>query len=158
MNEKSTDGIDITDVETGADKKLAFTKTFNVEYIDPDTGKRLIGTFTVERANLGALSQFGIIKARLNGGMTVDRGIDWMNEMIAFCQATLTDVPAWWDPATSYDQALLVKVYGHVRAFQDSFRNRRVGEQRGAASSDGSGPTGDRVAPAVVVQEVQPPA
>jgi len=155
---KSTDGIDITDIETAGDKKLAFVKTFNIEYIDPDTGKKLIGTFTVERTNLGALSQFGIIKARLNGGMKVDAGIDWMNEMIAFCQVALTEVPSWWDPTTSYDQALLVKVYGHVRAFQDSFRDRRVGTQRSAAPNDGGGAPGSGVASAVVVQEVQPPA
>lgn len=150
--------IDITDVGTSADKKLAFTKTFNVEYVDPDTDKKVIGTFTVKRASLGDLSQFGIVKARLNGGQNVDRGIDWMNEMIAFCQVTLTDAPAWWDPIEMYDQTILVAVYGHVRSFQDSFRNRRVGQQRGPAANGSGAPAGDRVAPAVVEQEVQPPA
>lgn len=156
MSEKSEDGIEINDVETGDEKKLAFTKTFIVEYTDPDTGKKVIGTFTVKRATLGDLGTFGILKSRLNGGLNVDGGIDWMNEMIAFCQATLTDTPAWWNPSDLYDQTLLVRVYGRVRAFQDSFRDRRVGEQRGAAANDGSGTAGARMAPAVVVQEVQP--
>ncbi len=156
MGDKSTDGIEITDVETSADKKLSFTKTFTIEYTDPDTGKKLVGSFTVKRATLGDLSTFGQLKARLMGGLNVDRGIEWMNEMIAFCQATLTDFPSWWDPTESYDQNLLHAVYMKVKSFQDSFRDRRVGEQRGNAQADSSATVGSGVAPAVVVPEVQP--
>lgn len=151
-----TEKIKITDVDTSAEKKLSFTKTFVVEYTDPDTGKKLVGNFTVERATLGQLANFGIIKARLNGGMKVEGYIDWMNEMIAFCQATLSDTPSWWDPQNSYDQALLVDVYNHVRSFQDSFRGPRVEQQQRAAQEAGSGSVGAGVAPAVVVSEVQP--
>jgi hypothetical protein len=153
----SNETVKIDDVLSGVEKKLAFTKTFTVQYDDPDTGKLLNGQFTVKRASLGDLGQFGIIKSQLNGGQVVDRGIDWMNEMIAFCQVTLADTPQWWDPINLYDQTLLVKVYNHVRSFQDSFRVRRVAEQRGAAANDGSGSSGNGLAPEVVVQEVQPP-
>lgn len=151
----SNEAVKIDDVPSSAEKKLSFTKTFNVQYNDPDSGKLLMGTFTVKRATLGDLQQHGIIKAQMCGGQNVDRGIDWMNEMISFLQVVLTDVPQWWDPTNLYDQTLLVMVYNHVRSFQDSFRVRRVGEQRSAAPNDGSTPAGDAVAPAVVVQKVQ---
>lgn len=150
------DTVKIDDVQSSADKKLAFTKTFTVQWTDPDTGKVMVGQFTVKRATLGDIQQHGILKAQYNGGQNVDRGIDWMNEMISFCQVTLTDVPQWWDPVNLYDQTLLVKVYNHVRAFQDSFRGPRVAQQQRAASGDGGGAVGAGVAPAVVVPEVQP--
>ena len=114
----------ILDLEGDASKKLAFTKTFTVDYMNPDDGKRLVGTFTVKRPTLGDLSQFGSVKARLNGGERVSRDIDWLNEMIAFCQVTLTATPDWWDPYTAYDEELLTLVFSHTRSFQDSFRKR----------------------------------
>jgi hypothetical protein len=116
--------VDIRDLEGDSTKKVSFTKSFVVEYLDPDTGNRLIGNFTVKRPTLGDLSQFGLMKARYNGGERVARDIDWLNEMIAFCQVTLTDTPDWWDPLNTYDEELLTIVYEHVRSFQNSFRNR----------------------------------
>lgn len=114
----------IQDLEGDAEKKLVYSKTFTVDYTNPDDGKRLVGTFTCKRPTLGDLSQFGSIKARLNGGERVSRDIDWLNEMIAFCQVIITTSPDWWNPYNTYDEELLTLVYTHVRSFQDSFRKR----------------------------------
>lgn len=116
--------VEIRDLEGDPAKKVEFTKSFVVEYLDPDTGNRLVGNFTVKRPNLGDLSQFGTLKARYNGGQRVQADIDWLNEMIAFCQVTLTVTPDWWDPLNSYDEELLTLVFNHARSFQDSFRKR----------------------------------
>lgn len=116
--------IDIRDLEGDLGKKVSYTKSFTVEYINPDDGNRVVGTFTCKRPTLGDLSQFGVMKARYNGGERVTRDIDWLNEMIAFCQVTLTVTPDWWDPLNTYDEELLTIVYNHVRSFQDSFRKR----------------------------------
>ncbi len=114
----------IQDLEGDASKKVTYTKSFTVEYVHQDTGDRLVGTFTVKRPTLGDLSQFGALKARYNGGERVARDIDWLNEMIAFCQVTLTSAPDWWDPVNTYDEELLTLVFNHARSFQDSFRRR----------------------------------
>jgi len=152
-----SDDIKIRDLTPDSEKKLAFEKSFHVDYVDPFTGERLSGTFTVKRPTLGDLSEFGVIKARLFGGaLAVDRGIEWMNEMLAYTQVVLTKFPEWWDPTNSYDEDLLTMVYGHVRQFQNSFREARLARQRERAAKSGGGKAGDRVAPAVVVQEVQP--
>jgi hypothetical protein len=119
--------VRIQDLESDATKKLAFTKSFTVEYVNPDDGKRLVGTFTMKRPTLGDLSHFGVLKARLNSGEQVGRDVSWLNEMIAFCQTTLTDFPEWWDPMNSYDDELLTMLYKHVRSFQDSFRKELGG-------------------------------
>ena len=116
--------VQIQDLDPGATKKVAFTKTFTVDYTNPDDGKHLVGSFTVRRPTLGDLSRFGLVKARLNGGEAVERQIDWLNEMLAFCQVTLSEFPEWWDPFNTYDEELLTMLYKHVRSFQDSFRNR----------------------------------
>jgi hypothetical protein len=114
----------IQDLEGDASKKVVYSKTFTVDYTNPDDGNRLVGTFTMKRPTLGDLSQFGQLKARYNGGERVSRDIDWLNEMIALCQITITDAPDWWDPLNTYDEELLTIVYNHVRSFQDSFRKR----------------------------------
>jgi hypothetical protein len=119
--------VRIQDLDAEVSKKLAFTKSFTVEYVNPDDGKRLVGTFTMKRPTLGDLSHFGLIKARLTGGEQVGRECSWLNEMLAFCQITLTDHPEWWDPMNSYDDELLTMLYKHVRSFQDSFRKELGG-------------------------------
>jgi len=116
--------IVIQDLEGDMSKKVMYSKTFTVDYLSPDDGNRIVGTFTVKRPTLGDLSQFGSIKARLNGGERVSRDIDWLNEMLAFCQVVLTNTPDWWDPYTAYDEELLTLVFQHARSFQDSFRKR----------------------------------
>jgi hypothetical protein len=114
----------IQDLEGDATKKVVYSKTFTVDYTNPDDGNRLVGTFTVKRPSLGDVSQYGLLKARYNGGERVARDIDYLNDMIAFCQVMLTTTPDWWDPLNSYDDDLLTLVYDHVRSFQDSFRKR----------------------------------
>jgi hypothetical protein len=119
---EKTQNVIVKDLEGDPSKKITYTKSFTIDYVNPDDGVRLVGTFTMKRPTLGDLSQFGVLKARLHGGEAVARDISWLNEMIAFCQATLTDFPEWWDPMNSYDEMLLTTVYKHVRSFQDSFR------------------------------------
>ena len=123
---KKYETINISDVETSADKKLSFTKTFFFEYKSED-GTRLAGQFTCQRPNLGALGQLGVIKARLNGGEKIHASLDFLHEMLAYCQVTLTETPDWWQPADFYDADILRSVYDHVRSWEDSFRKRSVG-------------------------------
>jgi len=114
----------IQDLEGDASKKVVYSKTFTVDYTNPDDGGRVVGTFTVKRPTLGDLSNFGLTKARMSGGERVSRDIDWLNEMIAFCQIALTATPDWWNPYDTYDEELLTLVFNHARSFQDSFRKR----------------------------------
>lgn len=113
--------VDVTDTEP-EEKKLKFQKSFQIEYTDPETGHVLIGVFTCHRLTLREIGQVGIIKARLNGGEKLDAHIDFMNEMLAYCQVALSKTPEWWHPEEDYEAALLRKVYDYVRAWENSFR------------------------------------
>lgn len=124
---KKYESIDINDVATGDEKKLSFTKTFFFEYKSPEDGSRMAGQFTCQRPTLGAIGQLGVIKARLNGGQQVHPQIDFLHEMIAYCQVTLIETPDWWNPEEFYDANILRAVYDHVRSWEDSFRKQRVG-------------------------------
>ena len=115
--------IDFTDVDPAElEKKLAFTKSFMISYKNPDDGRTYSGRFTCKRPTLGDVTQIGIIKSRLLMGEKLNRELDYMNEMLAYCQVCLTEVPDWWNPEQSYDPALLVKVYEYVRHWESSFR------------------------------------
>lgn len=122
---KDDSGITIVDVTGTADAKtLPFTKSFTVDWINHETGDRLVGTFTATRPPLGTIGLIAVMKARLNGGERVHPDIDFMHEMVAFLHYVLTDTPDWWKPHEFFDATILRKVWDHVRSWQDSFRKR----------------------------------
>jgi hypothetical protein len=120
--------VRIVDVVATGEKKLDFTTSFTVDWEDPETGKKLSGTFTATRPTLGLVGQIAVIKARLNGGEdNINPQVDFMNEMIAYLQVTLIDTPTWWKPSAFFSVTPIQSVWDWVRKWQDSFRNRRVG-------------------------------
>lgn len=121
-------GVTIVDIQQSEDKKLSFTHSFRVDWVDQETGQTNTGTFTCRRPTIGMIGEVAIIKARLNGGENVGRDVDFLNEMRAFLQVVLTKTPDWWKPDEFFEAAPLRKVWDHVRSWQDSFRNRSVAE------------------------------
>lgn len=147
--------FDIRDQPSKDELKLETTKTFTVEWNNPETGITYMGVFTAKRPTLADAGQIAIIKARLCGGERVDADIDFVNEMIAYLQVVLTKFPDWWTPHEFFDASPLRKVWDHVRGWQDSFRARAVARRASADSADSAAKAADGVAPAVVVPSVQ---
>ena len=117
--------VDVSD-EVPSTTPLKFSKTFLFEYKAED-GKNYTGKFTCRRLTLGSLGEFGVIKARLNGGELVDASIDFMHEMLAYCRVAIIDAPDWWTPEEFYDAKLLRHVYDYMRLWENSFRSGGVG-------------------------------
>lgn len=149
--------VQIREGSEATDDKMATTKSFIIEWDDQESGNRYVGTITVQRPNIGMIGKMGVMKARLNGGLQVDAITDFYHEMLSTMQVVTTEAPAWWKPETFYDPRPLRKMWDHVRLWSESFRNR-VEQRFRAAAVAGGKPTRDAVAPAVVVQEVQPTA
>ena len=148
--------VKLVDVTSTSDKKLEFTKSFRMEWRNPETDELLVGTFTCERPNLRKIGEIAIIKARLNAGERVNVDIDFLHEMFAYLQVVLTSVPEWWKPDEFFDASPVRKVWDYVRAWQESFRKKPVGERPGTAPGNSGNPTQNGMAAAVVVPEVQP--
>lgn len=115
---------DVADADTP--KTLKFSKTFHFEYTSPEDGKLYAGQFRCQRPNIGAVGQLGVIKARLNGGERVGAAIDFLHEMLAYLQVTLTETPEWWTPEEFFDAHLLRQMYDYVRHWEDNFRGGGV--------------------------------
>jgi hypothetical protein len=109
-------------------EKLAFTKSFVFDYDSEEDDCRYLGTFTCRRLTLGLLGQFGVYKAKLNGGERVDPYIDQLHEMVAYLSFALTSTPDWWEPEGSYDPVLVRSIYEYVRSWENSFRKKRAGQ------------------------------
>lgn len=110
------------------EKTLETELTFTMDWVDSETGKKVSGTFTAQRPNLGAVQRIAVIKARLNGGERVTADIDFLNEMMAYCSVVLKDTPKWWTPETFFTADPVRAIWDHVRSWENSFRNRGVGK------------------------------
>jgi len=112
------------DDEKAAEKaKLEFRKTFYFECENPDDpSKPFAGNFTCHRLNIGEQGQVGVEKARLNAGLVVDRGTDWLHEAMAYLTYALSDAPEWWNPAAMFDPTPLREMFLYVKAWERSFR------------------------------------
>jgi hypothetical protein len=118
----------IVDVRKGMDEKLSMpstTKTFHVEYKDPENGRVYGGEFTVKRLNMGDIRQVAIKKAQLNGGVkeeNLDTSIRFINAMLAHLEFALIKFPDWWQPDTFYSADVISDIYEEVISFETSFR------------------------------------
>jgi len=132
MSEEKSEGTEVITIvnvsEANGEKKLETELTFTMEWTNPETGKKLSGTFTAQRPNIGMVQRIAVIKARLNGGERVPADIDFLNEIVAYCSVVLTDTPKWWTPEAFFDASPLRKVWDHVRSWENSFRSKRVVE------------------------------
>lgn len=118
-------------VKPGDDtNKLSFTKTFHVDYVDPDTGQRSTGSITVRRLSVSAYAEAGVRRAQLNNGLQVDAVTGFVNEMRAYLSVAITQAPEWWDLDNCYDLALLRATYDYVTAWEGSFRRKAVASRR----------------------------
>ena len=115
------------DVPSEDEKKLVNTKVFVFDYQSPEDSRRYVGQFTCRRLTLGAIGQAGVTKARLNGGLSVDRNTDMLHEMMSYLAVALIEVPDWWDPESSFDPNLLRSLYSYVRHWESNFRSGGVG-------------------------------
>lgn len=150
------DNVTIIDVGAKAGAAMPpLVKTFTVTWRNPETEELLSGPFTATRPSLGTISLIAVMKARMNGGERVSGDIDFLHEMMATLHYVLTDAPKWWQPESFYSVEPLQKVWGHVKAWLDSFLEA-VAKRHGAAQADSRAPAPGGVPPAVVVPEVQP--
>lgn len=144
--------------------------TFNVDVLTER--RRYTGTFTTKKLSVRDLTQLGVRKVQLNGGLHYDaekpgQGIDFatddMNAMIAHMELALTAIPDWWNLDEITDLAVIYEVYGEVISFENSFLRRRgtsQGEGPGGSGQEDSAKTEaqantDGSDPAVVVEQVQ---
>lgn len=120
--------VTIVDVENDAEKaKLPYVKSFTVTWKNPETGIIKAGTFTAERPGLGKLGEIGVLRAKLNGGLTVDPMTDSNHAMMADLHYVLIDFPDWWRPASFFTATPLWEVWNHVNTWLATFRPRRAG-------------------------------
>ena len=126
---KGYENVTITEVPPSGEP-VKFTKTFHVDYMDPDTGVHQVGTFVASRATIGMLAEIGVTTARLNGGVEPDSQTRFLNSMRAYCAVVLTTTPPWWDLDTSYDFQLLATVYDYTFAWEGSFRRKALEQRR----------------------------
>lgn len=106
---------------------LRFTKTFHVEYTNPDTGNLHTGEFGCRRLNAMLMIQYSVVKARLCEGLTVNPGGDMLASWLAYLEVALNKWPDWWKQYETYDQEALHALHDYVRVWEESFRKGRVG-------------------------------
>lgn len=114
--------------------------TFSVDV--PSERRRYAGTFTTKKLSIRDLSQVGVRKVQLNGGMHydstkpgqgIDAATDELNSMVAHMELALTAAPDWWNLDDITDPAVLTAVYSEVISFENTFLGR--GKASGGAGS-----------------------
>lgn len=122
--------------------------TFNVDVLTDR--RRYTGTFTTKKLSIHDLTQLGVRKVQLNGGMHydkdnpgqgIDEGTDELNTMIAHLSLAVTEAPDWWNLDDLTDLSVLTNVYKEVISFENRFLGRRkapAGEGSGGSSQEDS--------------------
>lgn len=138
--------------------------TFAVDIASSD-GQRYVGTFTSKKLTIRDITQLGVRRTQLCGGMKFDpdnpgQGLDAetynLNSMIAHLELALTVSPDWWDFDKLTDLEVLSQVYQEVVSFENNFPgpgrrgHSKAGGQEAQAGTDASG-----LPEQVVVGEVQ---
>jgi len=145
--------------------------TFTVDFYSEASQRRYAGTFTTKKLSVRDMTQVGVRKVQLCGGLHFDpdrpgQGLDFatfqINGMIAHLEIALLEYPNWWNLDELTDLEILSNVYEEVIAFENNFPGRgkdsaAEGHQRssagsGASSEAGSNPDGND--PQVVAGEV----
>ncbi len=105
--------------------------TFNVDVLTDR--RRYTGAFTTKKLSIRDLTQLGVRKVQLNGGLHydhlnpgkgVDHATDELNSMVAHMELALTSIPDWWDLDNITDMSVLTTVYSEVISFENSFLGR----------------------------------
>ncbi len=104
--------------------KMPFTKTFFVEWTNPDDGKTYSGQFTAKRLNLRDMNDLAKIKIHRTGEAWLGATMDMLAEMHAYCTVALVEAPDWWKPDSFYTEEPLTKVWKHIRTWDENFRKR----------------------------------
>jgi hypothetical protein len=103
---------------------------FHVYYKDRQ-GAIWDGDFTAKRLNNRDMTEVGVRRARMCGGVpleSLDETTATMTSMIAHFQVALKSFPTWWDPEGMYEQLLLMRVYNWLMEKELSFREGTVGK------------------------------
>lgn len=151
----------------------SLTHTFNLDFYSKSSERRYSGTFTTKKLNVREITQVGVRKVQLCGGMHFDsarpgQGLDFvtfqLNGMIAHLEFALVEYPKWWNLDELTDMEVMSKVFEEVIAFENNFPRRgndspaggHIGSSEGSseASEAGTNPAGN--APQVVAGEVPP--
>jgi hypothetical protein len=109
--------------------------TFSVE-INSDDGQRYVGTFTSKKLTIRDITQLGVRRTQLCGGLTFSpetpgHGIDAdtynLNSMVAHLELAVVDAPDWWDFDKITDLTVMSEVYKEVVSFENNFPGRGHG-------------------------------
>jgi hypothetical protein len=113
-------------------------------------GQDFEGQFACRRLSIKQLAAVSVRKSQLNGGYYFDevnpgRGIDedtdWTNHMMAHLEIALIQAPHWFNLDEIYDVNLLIKIYGEIAKFENSFvspQQRAAVNPRGSQDDSGS--------------------
>ena len=107
--------------------------SFKLEYKNPYNGKCYDATFHMRRLTIGDQGRIKVQKAILNGGVSIDMDADLLHYMFAYLQQALIEpIPPYFKPSEMTDDEgdIVEAVYRRVRAWQDSFRRKTLGERR----------------------------
>lgn len=104
------------------DGAKSFSKTFHVEYRDPDSGNLYSGEFTVKRLNGREILAMGAYKATLLGGFLVTHEYNELASCMAYLRTAVTTKAEWFNPEDSYDTKLTYAVHDYCRHWERSFR------------------------------------
>lgn len=125
-------------------KDSSLLHTFTIDFLSEEDGRRYSGQFTTKKLTIRDMTQLGVRKAQLCGGLHYDplnpgQGLDFstdqINGMLAHLEVSLTQAPAWWNLDELTDIDVLAAVHKEVVSFENNFPRR-------GATAEGSGPGG----------------
>lgn len=108
------------------------------------TGEVLEGQFTSKKLSIKEMASVSVRKSQLNGGyyhdeenpgQGIDADTDWTHQMIAHLEHALIQAPVWFNMDDIWDVDLLIKVFGEVAKFENTFASP---QPNAAVNSGGS--------------------
>ena len=129
---------------------IAIQDQFNIDFVSKVDGKRYHGQFTVKKLSIKDIGQIGVRKTQLNGGFhhdptTPGSGVppqtDWLNQMIAYLEIALVQMPFWFDLDQIYDPDLLGEIFKNATEYENNFFRTDRGQDvaPGSSKDDSSG-------------------
>ena len=129
--ESTYENVKFSDVLPKDGERLSpYVKVFHVEYRNPDDDTLHTGAFTARRLTMALLAEQAVVKARMNGGLSIAPSIDNMNEMRSYLAVAISDAPEWWNLDDAYDLAFLRALWEYVSSWEGSFRRRALARRR----------------------------
>jgi hypothetical protein len=120
--------------------------TFMIQHTGYDGAIRE-GQFTCKKLSIREMTQVTVKKISLNGGLHYDsrhpgKGIDeqtdYTNHMLATLSVCLVQKPVWFDPDTTDDIELMVKIYKECVDYENSFMSPLPGAATSMGGSQAS--------------------